>query len=339
MKFGLIGIGAWGLHHAEAITMTNDAELVAIACKSDRSYEKAKQLYPKASISRDYNELLKNPDIDAVDIVLPTYLHAEVGVKALQAGKHVLLEKPMALTVEECDQLINAAKRSGKVLTIGHEFRLSSQWGTIKEIIARGDIGIPLYALVTLFRFPYRKGSEDWRWTLEKVGSWILEEPIHFFDFVQWFLEEHGDPTSIIAWGNSKARAKGLYDNFTSIVKYKGAYAIITQCIAGFEHHQVVEISGTEGSIRTTWSGMMDRTLDPHFHLFVQRKGSDTPKEVVIEIPSGEVFELQEELRQVVNYFNKGKPMYSPEEARKLVKICLEAERSLRENREIELRF
>ncbi len=339
MKFGLIGFGAWGEHHAAAITKAEDAELIAIACKSEQTFAKAKKAYPKTRVYRDYNELIQNPDVEALDIVLPTFLHAEVGVKALLAGKHVLLEKPMALTVEECDRLISAAESSGKVLSIGHEFRLSSQWGAIKEIIDRGDIGVPLYVLVTLFRFPYRKGSEDWRWQLDKVGSWILEEPIHFFDFVQWFLAEHGDPRSIIAHGNSKGRAEGLYDNFTSLVKYDGAYAVITQCIAGFEHHQVIEISGTEGAIRTTWSGVMDRTLDPHFHLYVQKKGEAEVRELSIVLPSGEVFELQEELGRIVKHFRAGTPLYPPQEARKLVKICLEAERSLREQKEISLSF
>lgn len=339
MRFGLIGFGAWGEHHAAAITKAEEAELIAIACKSEQTFARAKKAYPEARVYRDYHELIQNPDVEALDIVLPTFLHAEVGEKALLAGKHVLLEKPMALTVEECDRLIAASEKSGKVLSIGHEFRLSSQWSAIKEIIARGDIGVPLYVLVTLFRFPYRKGSEDWRWQLDKVGSWILEEPIHFFDFVQWFLEEHGDPRSIIAYGNSKGRAEGLYDNFTSIVKYDGAYAVITQCISGFEHHQLIEISGTEGSIRTTWSGVMDRTLDPSFHLYVQKKGEESPQELSMDIPSGEVFELQEELSRIVKHFQAGTPLYPPREARKLVKICLEAERSLREQKEISLSF
>lgn len=339
MKLGLIGFGAWGEHHAAAITKAENAELIAIACKSEQTATKARKAYPEAEVYRDYNELIRNPEIEALDIVLPTFLHAEVGGKALLAGKHVLLEKPMALTVQECDRLIAAQEKSGKVLSIGHEFRLSSQWGAIKEIVARGDIGHPQYVLVTLFRFPYRKGSEDWRWELDKVGSWILEEPIHFFDFVQWFLEEYGDPRSIVAYGNSKGRAEGLYDNFTSIVKYEGAYAVITQCISGFEHHQLIEISGTEGSIRTTWSGVMDRTLEPHFNLHVQKKGELKPQQVAIAIPSGEVFELQEELRQIVEHFQAGTELYSPWEARKLVKICLEAERSLRERREITLTF
>lgn len=340
MKFGLIGYGAWGQHHAKAICEAEGAELAAIACKSAQTADKAKAEHPEAIVYRDYSELLSRDDIDAVDIVLPTYLHAEAAEKALLSGKDVLLEKPMALSVEECDRIIAAAHKSGKILSIGHEFRLSSQWGAIKKIIDRGDIGLPLYALVTLFRFPYRKGSEDWRYQLQKVGSWILEEPIHFFDFVQWFLEVHGNPLSVFAYGNSKDREEGLYDNFTSLLKYpNGVYAVITQCIAGFEHHQVIEISGTEGAIRATWSGVMDRTLEPVFTLHLQPKNAVSPREVLLDMPSGEIFELREELKKTVKAFRERRALYLPEDARKLVKICREAERSLREKREIELMF
>lgn len=340
MRFGLVGYGAWGKHHAEAIVQAPGAELVSIACKSQESMKAARARFPEILVTADYHEILNDPSIEAVDIVVPTHLHAKIGVAALRSGKHVLLEKPMALTVEECDALIEASVTNDRVLSIGHEFRLSTQWGTLKSIIDRGEIGVPIYALVSLFRFPYRKGSENWRYDLNKVGSWILEEPIHFFDFVQWYLGIHGDPISIAAYGNTKSGSDGLYDNFTAIIKYQsGAYAIVTQSIGGFEHHQLVEICGTEGAIRTTWAGSMDRTSNPDTHISVKRKGTEIAKEIVLERPSGELFELHEQLRRTVECFRTGRPLYAPEDGRKLVKVCLEAERSLRANKEIYLEF
>ncbi len=204
MNFGLIGYGAWGCYHGEAIAQGDGTELTAIACKSKRTVQKASGDYPEAAVYRDYRDLLKREDIEAVDIVLPTFLHAQVGIEALNAGKHVLLEKPMAASAEQCDRLLEAARRNEKVLSIGHEFRLSTQWTKVKELVDQGKIGKPLYAMVSLFRFPYRKGSDEWRYDRERVGSWILEEPIHFFDFIKWINEAHGNPLSIIAQGNAK---------------------------------------------------------------------------------------------------------------------------------------
>jgi len=339
MRFGLIGYGAWGRHHAEAITRAEETELAAIACKSEQTKLQAEQDHPGVEVYRDYRDLLQREDVKAVDIVLPTFIHARVGVEALEAGKHVLLEKPMAGNAGECDLLLEASRKSGKVLTIGHELRLSTQWGKVKELISRGEIGSPLYALVSLFRSPYRRGAEDWRYDRFRVGSWILEEPIHFFDFILWFFEDLGDPIAVQAYGNSKENIEGLYDNFSSVLKFPGGeYAVITQTLGGFEHHQIVEIVGTEGAIRSTWSGAMDRTLEPQFSLRLQRQGCDSWEEIPIEL-SGEVFELRDEIKKTAELFKLGKPLYQPEEGRKVVIICNEAERSLSENMEILLRF
>jgi len=339
VKFGLIGYGSWGQHHAAAIVKAPDAELAAIACGDGASAEAARKAYPDIPLYNDYRDLLAHAEVDAVDVVVPNHLHCEVGVAALEAGKDMLLEKPMALSAAECDRLIGAARRNGRVMTIGHEFRLSTQWGAIKDIIERGDIGAPLYANVSLFRFPYRPGTGSWRYEPGKVGSWTLEEPVHFFDSLMWYFEAWGDPVSVLSFGSSKDRNAGMNDNFTTIVRWPGSlYAVVTQTLGGFEHHHVMEVVGTDGSIRTWWSGTMDRTREPMFEIKVQRKGQEAC-EVLRVPPSGELYELEEELRRAVDAFRARKPIVSGEEARKRIIICLEAERSLAEGKELALRF
>lgn len=345
MRFGLIGYGLWGKHHAEAIVKAPGAELAAIACHSEETAKLARERFPEIPVHVGYQELLADPSIEAVDIVVPNHQHEEVGVAALRAGKHVLLEKPMALSVEACDRLLDAAKASGKVLTIGHEFRLSTQWGRLKQLVAEGAIGKPLYANVSLFRFPYRQGSGGWRYDRSKVGSWILEEPVHFFDSVMWYFEELGDPDRIVAFGNGrpapgvKGNESAMAHNFSTVMHWPGgAYAVITQSLAGFEHHHVMEIVGTEGSIRTWWSGAEDRTREPTFEIKVQRAGAAKPEKIEAE-PSGELFELDMELALAVEAFRKGQPIVAGEEARKRILICLAAERALAEGREMKLDF
>ncbi len=345
MRFGLIGYGLWGRHHAEALVKAPGADLAAIACASDATAEAARARFPDMPVHRDFRSLLGDDSIEAVDIVVPNHLHEEIGVAALQAGKHVLLEKPMALSVDGCDRLIAAAEASAKVLTIGHEFRLSTQWGTIRSLIAEGAIGSPLYANVSLFRFPYRQGSGGWRYDRGRVGSWILEEPVHFFDSVMWYFEELGDPKSLVSFGNARpdrgaaAAPPAMADNFSTVMRWPdGQYAVITQTLAGFEHHHVMEIVGIDGSIRTWWSGAEDRTREPSFELKLQRKGAQRSETVRLGA-SGELFELDEELRLAVDAFRNGKPIVSGEEARKRVLCCLAAERALAEDREIALDF
>ena len=339
MRFGLIGYGLWGIHHAQAIRKAPGAELACIACASAATAAKAKQDFPDVPVVVGYRDLLGRKDIDAVDIVVQNHLHAEIGIAALEAGKDVLLEKPMAATVEDCDRLIAAAKRAGRVLSIGHEFRLSTQWGQLKTIVGKGELGKPMYAMVSLFRFPYRPGSGGWRYANDRVCSWILEEPVHFFDALLWYFEAEGDPVSLLAVGNSKGRAPGMSDNFSTILRWNGElYAVITQTLAGFEHHHVMEIVGTEGSLRTWWSGSMDRSRHATFELKVQRRGQAQCETIQID-QSGELFELEDELARIVTAFGERRPIVSGEEARKRILICLEAERSLREGREVSLAF
>jgi myo-inositol 2-dehydrogenase/D-chiro-inositol 1-dehydrogenase len=339
VRFGLIGYGLWGKHHARAIAKAPGAVLAAIACASADSVAAARADFPEVPVFQDYRALLERTDLDAVDIVIPNHRHAEIGVAALEAGKDVLLEKPMALSARECDRLIEAAARNDRVLTVGHELRLSTQWGRVKAIIDQREIGDPLYALVSLFRFPYRRGSGGWRYAAERVGSWTLEEPIHFFDLLMWYFERWGDPTSVLAVGSPKDRGPGMQDNFSAVVRWPGGlYGVVTHTLGGFEHHQVLEVVGREGSLRTWWSGTMDRTLNPTFELKVQRRGREACETVAIPA-SGELFELEEELRQAVQGFRDRRPLVTGAEARQRVILCVEAERSLAEGREVTLRF
>jgi myo-inositol 2-dehydrogenase/D-chiro-inositol 1-dehydrogenase len=171
------------------------------------------------------------------------------------------------------------------------------------------------------------------------VGSWILVEPVHFFDSVVWYFERWGEPVSVLAAASGTERGPGMAQSFTAIVRFLGSrYAVITQTLGGFEHHHAMEIVGSEGAIRAWWSGAMDRTLRPAFELRVRRRGEKEAVTVPLA-PSGEVFELEEEIRQTAEAFRARRPLVSGGEARKRIVLCRAAERSLEEGREVELRF
>jgi myo-inositol 2-dehydrogenase/D-chiro-inositol 1-dehydrogenase len=338
LRFGLIGYGLWGRHHAAAIASAPGATLAAIACASETTAAEAARDFPAVPVDVGYRALLARPDVDAVAIVVPNHLHAEVGMAALEAGKDVLLEKPMATTLEDCDRLLAAARASGRVLTIGHELRLSAQYGRVKALLDAGEIGAPQYVSFSLFRFPFRPGSGGWRYDAARVGSWILEEPVHFFDFVMWYFDRLGDPLSVLALGNPERRGAGMSDHFTAALRFPGgAHAVITETLAGFEYHQTLHVAGTEGAIRSWWSGTLDRTLHPTFELRLERRGKGV--ETLPVEQSGELVELRLQARAVVGAFARRRPLVSGEEARKRIVVCLAAEESLREGREVTLRF
>lgn len=336
IRFALIGFGAWGQCHANAIAQTDGAELVAIAAKSESTCEKAKEAFPDATVYTDYKELLNRDDIDVVDIVLPSFIHHEVASAALKSGKHLLLEKPMCLSIEQCNDLIQIAKEHNRLLAVGHELRLSSLWSRVHQMIEEGFIGEPKYVLVELSRKPYRLGSDGWRYDIDRVGNWILEEPIHFFDFARWYLQSAGDPESVFATANSRQpNHPELQDNFSAVVNFSGgAYAIVSQTLSMFEHHQTVKVAGTHGSLWASWSGAMDRTEHPTF--FLKASDGDQVTDIGIDKITGEVFELQDQIAMMVKAIRDGQPLVTTgEDGMWSVAMCVAAQRSVEQGRPV----
>ena len=330
IRFGLIGYGAWGKHHAEAIKKTEGAELVAIAAKSEATCAAAREAFPDVDVYCDYRQLLARDDVDIVDVVLPSFLHHEVASAVLNSGKHLLLEKPMCLSVQQCDDLIRLAKANDRLLAVGHELRLSSLWGKVKQMIDEGFVGKPQYVLIELSRKPYRPGADGWRYDIDRVGNWILEEPIHFFDFARWYLSSVGEPVSVFATANSRQPDHPeLQDNFSAIVKFSGgAYAVVSQSLSMFEHHQTVKVAGTTGSLWASWSGAMDRTLHPTF--FLKASDGKTVTDVPIEKITGEVFELEDQVAMLVHALRDGQPLTTTgEDGKWSVAMCVAAQRSV----------
>lgn len=331
VRFGLVGFGAWGQHHANAIRVTDDAELVAVAASSQTSADLAKEHYPDADVFTDYRALVARDDIDFIDVVVPSHLHHEVAMSVLESGKHLLLEKPMGITLQQCDQMIQSASDNHCLFAVGHELRLSSMWGKAKAMIDDGFIGDPLYALVELSRNPYRLGADGWRYDINRVGSWVLEEPIHFFDLARWYLEASGRPKKVYATANSRQPDHPeLQDNFSAIMHFEGgAYAVVSQTLAAFEHHQTIKVTGTKGALWASWSGAMDRTRHPTFSL--RAFDGETLQTVPIEKPTGELFELEDQIARMVAAHRDGAPLHcTGSDGRWSVAMCLAAEASIR---------
>lgn len=173
VRFGLIGHGAWGSHHGRAIAKTPGAELTAITARSEESRQATQTAHPTARVYNDHRAMLDMESLDVVDVVLPSHLHFTVARDVLASRRHLLLEKPMALTLEHCDELISLADANHLHLAVGHELRHSSLWGKAQGMIASGAIGAPLHLLIELWRRPYRLGSGGWRHDIERVGNWI----------------------------------------------------------------------------------------------------------------------------------------------------------------------
>lgn len=157
MKFAVIGCGYWGPNLVRNFSMLRDCDGLT-CCDADAGrLHRMKKLYPNVSTTTRLEDVLEDVDVDAVTIATPVSTHYSIARRCLEAGKHVLVEKPMASTSAECIQLVHLARRKGLVLMVGHTFEYSVAINKIKEIIDSGELGdIHYLSFQRLNLGPYR---------------------------------------------------------------------------------------------------------------------------------------------------------------------------------------
>jgi predicted dehydrogenase len=145
LRVGLIGLGYWGPNHARVLSELPETELVAAGDVSEKATAFVRARYPTVRTTLDPFEIIEAPDIDAVVVATPTSTHYSLTLAALEAGKHVLCEKPLATSTGECDELIAAAERAERILFVGHTFIFNPAVRMMRELISAGEIGRVLY--------------------------------------------------------------------------------------------------------------------------------------------------------------------------------------------------
>ncbi|MFJ7936675.1 Gfo/Idh/MocA family protein [Sporosarcina sp. NPDC096371] len=202
VRMGVIGAGLRGglahyWHKPEG-----ESEVVAIADISDERIAKFQEKYDKPLFqTNDYKELLKRDDIDAVAVLSPDYLHEEHVIAALEAGKHVYSEKPLAITVEGCDRILEAWEKSGKHLMVGFNMRYMSMYQTMKELIDSGAIGELKTIWVRHFvGFGGYFYYHDWHAKSENTTSLLLQKGSHDLDVIHWISGKYA--TKVSAFGS-----------------------------------------------------------------------------------------------------------------------------------------
>lgn len=188
-KAAVIGCGLISKNHLKALKNVEHVTCTAVCDIVREKAEAAAQTYGVKEVYTDYKEMLKQADIDVVHICTPHYLHAQMAVDALEAGKHVLCEKPMALTVEDARRMEEAEKRSGRILGICFQNRYNEASVYMKKLMESGELGPVTGARgqVTWDRKPEYYSGSPWRgrWSTEGGGV-LINQAIHTFDLLQW---------------------------------------------------------------------------------------------------------------------------------------------------------
>jgi UDP-N-acetyl-2-amino-2-deoxyglucuronate dehydrogenase len=249
IRFGLIGVGNITPMHAAAIRGTPGAELVAVAT---RSAERGRAFAAEhdAAWHADYRELLARADVDAVGICTPPDLHAPMTIDAAEAGKHVICEKPMARTTDECDAMIGACRKAGVQLGVIFQGRFEPLARQLKGWLEAGKLGRLLWtSTATPWYRPesyYQSGA--WRGKLIHEGGGVLiNQAIHAIDLMLWL---GGTPARVMAQARTLNHRIEIEDCAAAILEYAdgrlGLIQATTNAFPGYPER--LEFHGTNGS-------------------------------------------------------------------------------------------
>lgn len=246
----VIGSGAIADQHLGAIREIPHAKLVGVY---SRGADKAKKVgeREKCKWTTDYKELLRDPDVDLVDIVTSSGSHASITREGLQAGKHVLVEKPMAMTSSEADELLALAKAKGLMLGVVSQRRFEDQHEAVKKVVDSGGIGKLLLVEVSCpyYRDQAYYDSADWRGKIATDGGAIMNQGIHSVDLMLWFAGPAKTVTGKTATQTHRMEAEDLA---LAIVTFEnGAFGTImasTSIQPGFT--PCLNLYGDKGSIK-----------------------------------------------------------------------------------------
>ena len=191
LQIALIGCGGMGMRLGRSLNALEGAR-IAVCCDIDEDRGKAGAAELGADeMVFDYHDALKNESIDAVIIATPNNLHAQMAIDAAQAGKHIFTEKPMALSVEDCDAMIAAAKAAGVKLMVGQVLRYIGQFAKAKQIIDSGELGKPF--AVDIDRVNQQAFREGWRQSKAATGGMLYEVHVHELDFMAIYPRRTSD--------------------------------------------------------------------------------------------------------------------------------------------------
>ncbi|HWO76625.1 MAG TPA: Gfo/Idh/MocA family oxidoreductase [Bacillus sp. (in: firmicutes)] len=218
LKVGVIGVGSISKYHIEPYLANQQAELVAFCDINEKRLEEKGAQYGVSQLYRDYRELLKNEEINAVSICTWNHSHAEIAIAALEAGKHVLVEKPLCVSVDEAMAVQDAVQRSGKILQVGFVRRHGDNAKLLKTFIDQGDLGEIYYAKASCLRRLGNPGG--WFSDLSKSGGGpLIDLGVHMID-ICWYLM--GKPRPVSVSGNTYKKL-GNRKNIKNLSFYKAA--------------------------------------------------------------------------------------------------------------------
>ncbi|MHB1627483.1 MAG: Gfo/Idh/MocA family protein [Bacilli bacterium] len=275
LRIGVIGCGSIARHrHLPEYAGNPRVEIRAVCDVARHRAAETADAYGVRAYT-DYAELLRDPDIQAVSVCLPNHLHAPVAVAALQAGKHVLCEKPMATSRQAAQEMIEAARSSEKLLMIAHNQRFMAAHVKAKQMLHSGRLGA-----VLTFRTTFSHGGPE-GWSINGAESWFFRKAeafvgalgdlgVHKADLIRWLLED--EVASVSAFASTLEKPADVEDNVVCVLRMQsGALGTLT---ASWTHHP-----GEDNSTHLYCEhGVMHVAADPLYQVIVHYDNGDTER-------------------------------------------------------------
>lgn len=329
VKYGVIGLGWFGEKHCEALAGLPNVELHALCTRTpSRLAEVAKTFGVKKTFT-DYHEMLADPELEAVSVVTMWDQHVLPTVAALEAGKHVFLEKPMASTLADCDRIVEAVDRAAGFFMVGHICRFNPRYAAAKEAIAAGRIGriVSMYARRNI---PAWVGAS----VLDKIGP-IIGDGVHDTDLMLWYS---GDQVVSAYAQTVKVRDLANPDLGWTMYRFaSGAVGVLENVWflpdkTAFQIDERMEIIGTEGSIHI-------HEVHPNLSICDQDGWHSPDTTYWPELHGVRAGALREELAYFAACVANGvRPtVITAAESRAAVRACLAAEESARTGQPVTL--
>ena len=337
VRIGIIGGGRISGAHAAAVSALASTALAGIAEVQEERLRAFTETWGCPGFA-DYRDLLAREDVDGAIVALPHHLHTEVTVACLSAGKAVMLEKPMAMTVAECDRILSARDASGSLLMVGHTHHFRPANVEARRLIAAGAIGEPFLLTDTWYK-PFWADPRP-AWFLEAAsggGMWAMNGS-HMIDRLMLFTGSRvtavkarvGSPV----FGLSAADSGAAYLDFATGATGQISHSGYRDGVERFE----AEVTGPEGQVRVLGGG------DGGSGLFLSRGGEWTPVEV--PLPSlawrpgapGVHLPIAAEIAEFAAAVRDGRPpAVTGEYAREVVRVMVACEESTVSGREVRL--
>ncbi len=262
LRFAIIGCGRIAPRHAQSLVELSDrARLVAVADVIESRAQKLARDFG-AEADTDYRRLLERRDIDVINICVPSGLHARIGIEAAQAGKHVVVEKPMALSIQDADALIAACKQAGVSLTVVLQNRHNPPMRALKNLVESGKLGRLLLGNATVRWYrPQSYYEDEWHGTRAMDGGALMNQSIHHIDALQWLM---GEVESVFAYGATLAHRMECEDIGVAAWKFKsGALGVVEGSTVTWPENLEgsVAIFGERGSVKVGGTALNRRAF------------------------------------------------------------------------------